>query len=253
MDIKTTKSEDEKARLIRSLSNAGVSLTIGFDEPIDVDLKHEINSNGTVTVFPPYDYATLEKWLYTGNWLAYHPNNIDFKGFDIFRASDDIIATQMNEFGFTILIDSFHDDIEWKIVTYPEQKIQTYCPVCNQSPLKKLNLEEGLAAKNCDTCCGHWLSRSSYMKWLKLQPEIVSEKPLSEFSLETNETQRAKLCPNCEKILLRYNIGHGLHFSVDHCGSCGGIWLDGNEWAILKKKGLHDEIHKIFSTSCKKN
>ncbi len=31
------------------------------------------------------------------------------------------------------------------------------------------------------------------------------------------------------------------------CPKCGGIWLDKNEWEVLKSRNIHEEIHFIFS------
>lgn len=41
-------------------------------------------------------------------------------------------------------------------------------------------------------------------------------------------------------------------YYVDHCSTCGGVWLDKNEWNALEAKHLHDEIHRIFSTAWQK-
>ena len=34
---------------------------------------------------------------------------------------------------------------------------------------------------------------------------------------------------------------------MPECPRCSGIWLDQNEWELLKTKGLHDDIHYIFT------
>jgi len=57
------------------------------------------------------------------------------------------------------------------------------------------------------------------------------------------------LCPECGKLLARFRVGHGLSFFIDHCAGCGGVWLDVHEWEALKRVGLHDRIHRIFSSA----
>jgi Zn-finger nucleic acid-binding protein len=77
-------------------------------------------------------------------------------------------------------------------------------------------------------------------------------KPFTDVQIEVKDHKGAKLCPECGKILLKYKVGHGLDFYVDHCSACGGIWLDQNEWQALEALNLHDEIHRIFSTAWQK-
>jgi Zn-finger nucleic acid-binding protein len=51
------------------------------------------------------------------------------------------------------------------------------------------------------------------------------------------------LCPH----LIKYEIGHGETFLLDHCSSCNGVWFDRNEWQTPKGDKLHDKIHLIFT------
>jgi Zn-finger nucleic acid-binding protein len=62
------------------------------------------------------------------------------------------------------------------------------------------------------------------------------------------EIRGAKFCPSCSSYLVKYDVGRNLAFTIDRCGKCGGIWLDGNEWAALKQTKLHFDLHRIFST-----
>ena len=123
------------------------------------------------------------------------------------------------------------------------------CPVCKTKRCSPVELDQELKAASCETCGGHWISHQNYSTWLKHHGDTLPEKPFPEVEFDVDDVQEAKLCPNCEKILLKYKVGHGLHFFVDHCPGCGGVWLDRNEWQALQDRNLHDEIHKIFSTS----
>ena len=123
------------------------------------------------------------------------------------------------------------------------------CPVCKTKNCQTIELEKNLNAATCEACGGHWISRKNYSTWLEKHGETLPEKQFSEFEFDTTDAKDAKLCPDCNRILLKYKVGHGLDFYIDHCSGCGGIWLDANEWNALQDKNLHDEIHKMFSTS----
>src|SRR6185369_13699015 len=47
----------------------------------------------------------------------------------------------------------------------------------------------------------------------------------------------------------RYRVGHGLQFHLDRSPATGGVWLDRGEWEALKAKGLHTEMHLIFTAA----
>lgn len=121
------------------------------------------------------------------------------------------------------------------------------CPACKTAELSPINLEAKLPALGCSACGGTWLSSSRYYDWLQVHEPAQPEKPYEGPPLTISKNQDAKLCPECGRILVRYAVGHGTDFTLDHCGSCNGVWLDRNEWAALKGRNLHDEIHLIFS------
>ncbi len=123
------------------------------------------------------------------------------------------------------------------------------CPVCKTGILKKIQLEEELTAMSCESCVGIWLSSTSYFEWLKKHGPTFPEKPFAATDYEVKDTVEAKICPECHKILGKYKVGHGISFYLDHCSGCNGVWLDKNEWEVLKSRNLHDEIHRIFTTS----
>ena len=49
--------------------------------------------------------------------------------------------------------------------------------------------------------------------------------------------------------MTRAKVGRGAAFEIDRCGGCGGTWLDAREWEALRRLGLHDDIHFIFSAA----
>lgn len=126
------------------------------------------------------------------------------------------------------------------------------CPVCKTTELQPISLEQKLLASTCENCGGRWVSSTDYWGWLEQQDSTSSEEPFAEVVFEVNDTVAAKLCPDCGHILIKYKVGHGLNFFLDHCNSCNGVWLDPNEWEVLKSRNLHDELHRIFTTSWQK-
>ena len=121
------------------------------------------------------------------------------------------------------------------------------CPVCKNTPLKSTALEQQLKASNCSSCQGQWIGATDYWQWLERQGETRPEKEPDSIPLEVADHQKAKLCPECRRIMLRYKVGHGLTFTLDQCSSCNGIWFDANEWEALRQRNLHDEVHLVFS------
>lgn len=127
------------------------------------------------------------------------------------------------------------------------------CPICPDQTLEDGSLEDGLNAMVCPGCDGSWVPSASYAVWLEGHSDTSSEGPFSEVEADVEDVREAKLCPGCGSILLKYKVGHGLDFYVDHCGGCGAIWFDRNEWRALKAHKLHDEIHRVFSTPWQTN
>ena len=120
------------------------------------------------------------------------------------------------------------------------------CPLCKTANLEKVLLEAELPSLKCDGCGGNWVSGSVYWNWLETHRHRspVAELPVDEPVIDV---EKAKLCPECRRIMVKYWVGHGIAFALDHCPSCRGIWFDRNEWDVLKSRNLHDTINSIFT------
>lgn len=116
MKTRILKKDSEKKALITRLSNERRSLMFFYKEAAGKDLRYEKVSESITIIHPSYDYETLEKWLYIGNWQAIYPGCKDFKPFNTFKTKRRDIEQKMKEAKLLLIIDSFHDDIEWNVI-----------------------------------------------------------------------------------------------------------------------------------------
>lgn len=119
MRARMLKKESEKRELIEHLSSEKCPLMFFYEEAPGDDVPYESVSECITLVHPPYDYETLEKWLYLGNWQAIFPANEDYQPFNTFKAKDTELEKRITEAKLKIIIDSFHDDIEWNVIEEP--------------------------------------------------------------------------------------------------------------------------------------
>jgi Zn-finger nucleic acid-binding protein len=124
------------------------------------------------------------------------------------------------------------------------------CPVCKSVILAPAEVDTALASRQCGKCDGHWVASAAYFAWLEQRGTDLPEKPAgSDVDLTISEVARAKLCPECGRFLTRAKVGHGVNFHLDRCGACGGVWFDANEWEVLRRRNLHDDVHFVFSSA----
>jgi Zn-finger nucleic acid-binding protein len=122
------------------------------------------------------------------------------------------------------------------------------CPVCKKVALEAHENADGPVTHACGGCGGKYVKSSQYFAWLDRHGENVPERPADQApALPVADSKPGKLCPECGAFLIRHEVGHDIDFAIDRCGRCGGIWLDGNEWETLVARGLHDDVHMVFS------
>ncbi len=121
-----------------------------------------------------------------------------------------------------------------------------HCPVCQNIELIKREIEPDLWASACENCRGRWLSHPDYERWLKSHQDS-SVTPSKKLKMTIPEFELVRLCPECRRILVKYKVGHNVPFMLDRCGTCAGVWLEKNEWEVLKRRNLHDDLQKIFT------
>lgn len=124
------------------------------------------------------------------------------------------------------------------------------CPVCREATLASKDLEADLSATQCTKCGGIYIGAPDYHEWIRRSESNLPEKPEDEsVDLVSGETTGPRFCSQCKFVLTKYKVGRGTKFAINKCGHCGGMWLDKNEWEILKSRNLHDDLHLVFSDS----
>jgi Zn-finger nucleic acid-binding protein len=122
------------------------------------------------------------------------------------------------------------------------------CPVCTPAQLLTLqHLEPGLQARGCPRCGGHWIRLADYWRWRAGKGAGVPEQPAPRTTTAAREATGHRRCPDDGQLLSRYQVGKGIAFTLERCAQCEGVWLDGNEWEVLKRRGLHDDLHRVFT------
>jgi len=122
------------------------------------------------------------------------------------------------------------------------------CPVCKSSELGSAELESNLTSFLCSNCGGNWIRGAEYWKWLEEHASDSPERVYEGESLSLAEPGKPVDCPECRFRMVKYLVGRGLNFTLDHCHGCKGIWLDRNEWQALKKRNLHNDLNLMFTS-----
>src|SRR5258708_6236443 len=121
------------------------------------------------------------------------------------------------------------------------------CPVCKSFELIPAELESGLPASRCDQCGGNWIRGGEYWKWLEAHSNLP-ERPEAETQFTLAEPGLPIDCPECRFRMVKYLVGHGFSFTIDHCQGCKGVWLDRDEWETLREHNLHDDLNSMFTS-----
>ena len=122
------------------------------------------------------------------------------------------------------------------------------CPVCKSSELIPTDLESDLPAFRCDNCGGKWIRGAEYWKWLENHGSNLPERWDQDSGLSLAEPGIHIDCPECRFRMVKYLVGHGFSFTIDHCQGCKGVWFDRNEWEALRERNLHDDLNAMFTS-----
>jgi hypothetical protein len=116
MRVEKLNAETKKRALIERLSADKTELAVYFDEEPNGAFACRVVEPGLIVIIPPYDFDALDRWWYYGNWQAIAPVDPGYEPFDTFRSTDAQIERKLEMHKVSIIIDSFHDDTEWKVI-----------------------------------------------------------------------------------------------------------------------------------------
>lgn len=120
------------------------------------------------------------------------------------------------------------------------------CPSCKAGKLIPSFIDELFRCHTCSGCGGNWIYLADYLHWLgrdKSEPNSIE--PLVE--KDEYDTKNAMVCPVTGQIMLKYRISNESSHRLDLSPSISAIWLDKNEWELIKKEGLSHQLNKIFT------
>ncbi|WP_373540550.1 zf-TFIIB domain-containing protein [Chamaesiphon sp.] len=126
------------------------------------------------------------------------------------------------------------------------------CPKC-RSELVNGILSDLLLTKHCRECAGDWISGHNYQVWRSQRPHTPSNPAVlaQNYHLPYNPSPldaKTAPCPDCARMMARGKISLKQPFYLEHCLTCGGIWCDRGEWAVLEQLKLDTNIAQIFSS-----
>jgi Zn-finger nucleic acid-binding protein len=125
-----------------------------------------------------------------------------------------------------------------------------HSPVYPDTIMQLREIEPGLEVYECPKSGGLWIPLQSYLAWQARHPPATAAPSESAVPvLQDDSKQRALICPESGRLLLRYRVGHGMPFHLDRSPATGGVWLDKGEWEALKSRGLHVTLHLIFTAA----
>lgn len=135
--------------------------------------------------------------------------------------------------------------------------MQVKCPECKGEAraLFEEVLPNGLRGQRCPQCLGVWVRGEHYYAWLDLTAEQRkaghAESAASGVKPDVTENRagKARLCPECGRMMTRYEVGNGADFMIGRCSNCAGVWLDAGEFEALVALGLVDKLHFVASTA----
>jgi Zn-finger nucleic acid-binding protein len=121
------------------------------------------------------------------------------------------------------------------------------CPVCKDDTLLPETLAGGPPAKKCSRCEGIWIPFEPYAEWLKTNGAAPAEAKAAQAPEPAEDVHGPKLCPECSRIMPHYRVLPDLKLYLDHCGTCGGIWFDKNEYTALETRGMVGKLSSFFT------
>lgn len=105
----------EKRELINRLSVAKADLALFYGDFEDLPSGLTRVTQDVAIIHPPFVFDELEAFWSYGNWNLVGPARLDWRFMDTFRLGDEEIGKAMRNHKVELVVDSFHDNIEWRV------------------------------------------------------------------------------------------------------------------------------------------
>ena len=105
-----------------------------------------------------------------------------------------------------------------------------------------------LELDKCFACEGIWFDKDELekLKQEKVDKNTVGSH-LDDYELYKQLNEKGGLCPKCKVPMRKLKGKKGLrHITVDVCGKCSGVWLDGGEVNYILKGGPKEKLTNIW-------
>ncbi len=120
-----------------------------------------------------------------------------------------------------------------------------HCSCASRTTLKTVALEPGLPAAVCPDCGAVLLQMDDWRRWRSRAPQTpTAAAPAAE---PLADTDRARACPACTRLMQRLPVHNAQDFRVDRCIPCQYLWLDPGEWAALVQLGAALQLDTLLS------
>ncbi len=124
------------------------------------------------------------------------------------------------------------------------------CYTCNDRPLKLYKLDFGLPALRCETCEGTYIDLLTYRMWLEDNAGRLNDKNVNNQDFDVTELENTETgisCQRCNKYMDKYRINSELENTINVCHTCDDVWLDRDEWQLLKHLNVLDKLTDVMS------
>lgn len=120
------------------------------------------------------------------------------------------------------------------------------CPSCKKGKLIPSFLDELFRCYTCDDCGGSLIYLTDYLHWLERDSsEPGPKEPLIEKDI--NDSKSTMVCPVTGHMMLKYHISNETSHRLDLSPSISAMWLDKDEWDLIKKENLSRYLNNIFT------
>src|SRR6266478_3070301 len=102
-----------------------------------------------------------------------------------------------------------------------------HSPIYPDTTMQLREIEPGLEVYECPKSGGFWIPLQAFLAWKGRHADSSGVPAESSApAVQDDSRQRALICPESGRLLLRYRVGHGLQFHIDRGPATGGVWLD---------------------------